>query len=364
MRRPGSSRLRPQTSGDGAKRARTADLLGAIQALSQLSYSPEGPNPTNTTRAAGRSQGVVSAPGVADCSPPPPAPPPLPPDARPSSPFDPVLPPIEVGRGLVVFFFAGAAGVLGAAGVVVRRARWAASLRNLRRDRDLCRRSLAAHRRLRREACKAAWLVLPTTSAGKLTATDTALRRRSGHRHDGRERHGRMKRIRQRAQRNQPGHANASQCPSWDPRPVHRLRSIIFPCTCPVPTLISVCCRLSACEPVTLRVGVPPRVGILHGLQAPASDLLPNSNGTSPPCGRVDDPTHRYREPQDLDRPAFGDWGWNAWIAVCSRFGQWQACPGRRAEQRPIAEGSRRARITPKWPQSPRTRRAEACASP
>ena len=28
---------------DGAKRARTADLLGAIQALSQLSYSPEGP---------------------------------------------------------------------------------------------------------------------------------------------------------------------------------------------------------------------------------------------------------------------------------------------------------------------------------
>ena len=28
---------------NGAKRARTADLLGAIQALSQLSYSPEGP---------------------------------------------------------------------------------------------------------------------------------------------------------------------------------------------------------------------------------------------------------------------------------------------------------------------------------
>src|SRR4029077_6574782 len=64
-------------------------------------------------------------------------------------------------------------------------------------------------------------------------------------------------RTRKRAQRNQPGDADACQCPCGDPRPVHRLLSIIVPCTCPVPTLISVCCRLSACEPRTLRVGVP-----------------------------------------------------------------------------------------------------------
>jgi hypothetical protein len=32
---------RAGTSGDGARRIRTADLLGAIQALCQLSYSPE-----------------------------------------------------------------------------------------------------------------------------------------------------------------------------------------------------------------------------------------------------------------------------------------------------------------------------------
>lgn len=30
-------------SGDGARGTRTPDLLGAIQALSQLSYSPEEP---------------------------------------------------------------------------------------------------------------------------------------------------------------------------------------------------------------------------------------------------------------------------------------------------------------------------------
>jgi hypothetical protein len=30
------------TAGDGARGTRTPDLLGAIQALSQLSYSPEG----------------------------------------------------------------------------------------------------------------------------------------------------------------------------------------------------------------------------------------------------------------------------------------------------------------------------------
>ena len=37
-----------------------------------------------------------------------------------------------------------------------------------------------------------------------------------------------------------------------------------------------------------------PRVGICIGLQAPAPDLLRNSNGSSTPRGRVDDPTHRY----------------------------------------------------------------------
>ncbi len=36
-----SRRRRRATQGDGASRARTGDLLGAIQALSQLSYSPE-----------------------------------------------------------------------------------------------------------------------------------------------------------------------------------------------------------------------------------------------------------------------------------------------------------------------------------
>ena len=36
------SRPRAGTSSDGARRIRTADLLGAIQALCQLSYSPEG----------------------------------------------------------------------------------------------------------------------------------------------------------------------------------------------------------------------------------------------------------------------------------------------------------------------------------
>lgn len=36
------NRRRAATSVDGARRIRTADLLGAIQALCQLSYSPEG----------------------------------------------------------------------------------------------------------------------------------------------------------------------------------------------------------------------------------------------------------------------------------------------------------------------------------
>ena len=261
------------------------------------------------------------------CSPPPPLPLPLPPDARPSSPFGPLLPPIEAGRGLVVFFFTGVAGALGAVGVVFD---WiagadggffetfAADLADIavRRRRPGC---TAAASKPRCAYCRRRRRIGDRHGA--------ALRRRGGHRHDrlGNDT-GVLRRIRQRAQRNQSSNADASQCPSWDPRPVHRPLSIIFPCTCPVPTLISVCCRLSACEPVTLRVGVPPRVGILHGLQAPASDLLPNSNGTSPPCGRVDDPTHRYREPQVLDRPAFGDWGGDAWNPVCSRFGQRQAC--------------------------------------
>jgi hypothetical protein len=33
--------MRHMDLGDGASRTRTGDLLGAIQALSQLSYSPE-----------------------------------------------------------------------------------------------------------------------------------------------------------------------------------------------------------------------------------------------------------------------------------------------------------------------------------
>ncbi len=38
---PRLSGLIPGTAGDGARGTRTPDLLGAIQALSQLSYSPE-----------------------------------------------------------------------------------------------------------------------------------------------------------------------------------------------------------------------------------------------------------------------------------------------------------------------------------
>ena len=40
-RRKAAHRLSMRDSGDGARGTRTPDLLGAIQALSQLSYSPE-----------------------------------------------------------------------------------------------------------------------------------------------------------------------------------------------------------------------------------------------------------------------------------------------------------------------------------
>ena len=51
--------------GNGAKRARTADLLGAIQALSQLSYSPEGPNPSNPIAGVRVGSGRPGVPDVA-----------------------------------------------------------------------------------------------------------------------------------------------------------------------------------------------------------------------------------------------------------------------------------------------------------
>src|SRR3954467_12686771 len=54
---------------DGASRARTGDLLGAIQALSQLSYSPEGTDSVAALRrrsGAGRLAVQLVEPPVAD----------------------------------------------------------------------------------------------------------------------------------------------------------------------------------------------------------------------------------------------------------------------------------------------------------
>ena len=42
-RNDGTALCKGGSTSDGASRARTGDLLGAIQALSQLSYSPKVP---------------------------------------------------------------------------------------------------------------------------------------------------------------------------------------------------------------------------------------------------------------------------------------------------------------------------------
>jgi hypothetical protein len=93
---------------NGAKRARTADLLGAIQALSQLSYSPGTPDLTKLVRALGRSQGAVVEPSEPTLlfSPPRDDFEPVPPEARPESVLTPpVTAPIESWR--FSFFFVG-----------------------------------------------------------------------------------------------------------------------------------------------------------------------------------------------------------------------------------------------------------------
>src|SRR5204862_3279841 len=55
----------PSGRPDGASRARTGDLLGAIQALSQLSYSPE-PASSLAGRCGGRALRAVHQLAVAD----------------------------------------------------------------------------------------------------------------------------------------------------------------------------------------------------------------------------------------------------------------------------------------------------------
>src|SRR5579862_875960 len=69
MRRSYSSAERPAPRGgpssNGASRTRTDDLLGAIQALSQLSYSP-GPRASLASGRSGRPRVLAHEPALAD----------------------------------------------------------------------------------------------------------------------------------------------------------------------------------------------------------------------------------------------------------------------------------------------------------